>query len=192
MEEIFKNYQFTFSAIGAIGSMGAVIISLWLACRTEKAKIKAKLIIENKGDASIYNADFIAVEIINKSSFPIYIELDSFYFDEENIYTYDFLDKDCPIHPIEDLGIRDSDGNYYNPLGDKALKNYPVILNSHRKNVFYLGLKDSIAEKFKKKLKTFEAIKKSLQIKIDNKLYKIDLSNEAKEFFSNYLKKSES
>ncbi|MFM6973183.1 MAG: hypothetical protein ACKOXJ_06215, partial [Alphaproteobacteria bacterium] len=120
------------------------------------------------------------------------IELDSFYFDEENIYTYDFLDKDCPIHPIEDLGIRDSDGNYYNPLGDKALKNYPVILNSHRKNVFYLGLKDSIAEKFKKKLKTFEAIKKSLQIKIDNKLYKIDLSNEAKEFFSNYLKKSES
>jgi hypothetical protein len=192
MEEFFKNYQYTFSGIGAIASAGAVIISLCLTFRTEKAKIKAKLIIEHKGDGSIYSADFIAVEVVNKSSFPVYIESDSFYLDAENINTCDFLYEDCSYHPIEDWGIREDDGNYYNPLGEKALKHYPVILDSHKKSVFFLEHKDSIAKEFKEKLKTFSAFKKMLRLKVDNEFYKIDLSNEVKEFFSNYYKKSKS
>jgi hypothetical protein len=129
MEEFFKNYQYTFSGIGAIASAGAVIISLCLTFRTEKAKIKAKLIIENKGDGSIYSADFIAVEVVNKSSFPVYIESDSFYLDAENINTCDFLYEDCSYHPIEDWGIREDDGNYYNSWSDIPHEIYSSITN---------------------------------------------------------------
>ena len=40
METFFENYQSTFSALGAIGTLLAVIVSLWLALRQNKPKIK--------------------------------------------------------------------------------------------------------------------------------------------------------
>jgi hypothetical protein len=40
MEDFFTDYQNTFSALGAIGALSAVIVSLWLAFRQSKPKIK--------------------------------------------------------------------------------------------------------------------------------------------------------
>ena len=66
------------------------------------------------------------------------------------------------------------------------------ILGSHKKSVFFLERKDSIAKEFKEKLKPFRAFNRKLRLKVNNKFYKIDLSNEVKEFFNNYYKKNKS
>jgi hypothetical protein len=39
MEDFFKDYQYTFSAMAAIGTMLAVIISLWLSSNQHRSKI---------------------------------------------------------------------------------------------------------------------------------------------------------
>jgi hypothetical protein len=70
MEEFFKNYQFTFSAIGAVGSMGAVIISLWLAGWQNRSKIKATL---SRGFATCSPQILITCLIVNKGILPVFI-----------------------------------------------------------------------------------------------------------------------
>ncbi|MDA9818179.1 hypothetical protein N9C35_03975 [Flavobacteriaceae bacterium] len=78
MEEFFKNYQFTFSAIGAISTMLAVSTALWLSLREEKVLLGTlcKIVQNYNQDGSL--EDFLVIEIINLGYKPIYISSNGF------------------------------------------------------------------------------------------------------------------
>jgi len=66
MEEFFKNYQHTFSGIGAIASAGAVIISLWLARKQNVPKIEATFSL-------LLWSPNLSVSMVNKGILPVFI-----------------------------------------------------------------------------------------------------------------------
>ena len=56
MEDFFKDYQYTFSAMAAIGTMLAVTLSLWLSSNQHRSKIVAdvdKRVIDRKNGVMI-------------------------------------------------------------------------------------------------------------------------------------------
>lgn len=85
LNDLAKDYQYFFSAIGAVGTMLAVIVSLYLARDKSGAKIeslvcKAKLsegLIVLDGIGNLYQGikseEFVAVRIYNKGFFPVII-----------------------------------------------------------------------------------------------------------------------
>ncbi len=92
MEDFFKNYYHTFVSLGAIATTIGVAIA-YLAFKPAKPRIEASLKIEDhchlgplvmvfKGDGDIgseftVNCHFIAMKILNKSSYALEINKDS-------------------------------------------------------------------------------------------------------------------
>lgn len=85
MEEFFKNYQYTFSALGSIGTLFAVTVALYFgykAATTNKTKLSASISIYNPyvvDSQGIYNTDakqeFLVVTITNTGLLPIEIPI---------------------------------------------------------------------------------------------------------------------
>jgi hypothetical protein len=153
MESFFENYQHTFSAMAAIGTMLAVISSLYLTRRIHKPKIYAKLKVETKyffaapDDQPSWR--FIVVDVINLDSMPIQIQANSFRISDTKsdyqgyfLHPIDYIDESyCPYHPLEDIEHKyhtDDKGGHesHNPLA-KEMKEYPVLINSGDSKKFY-------------------------------------------------------
>ncbi len=83
MESFFANHQYTFSAIGAIGSMAAVIISLWYsyAAHSQNTKVRVKCTLKYYADIDqiLTNSNtshyLIQLDVVNNSFFGIKINI---------------------------------------------------------------------------------------------------------------------
>jgi hypothetical protein len=80
VDNFFQEYQYTFSAIGAIGSMGAVIVSLWYsyAAHNQNTKVRIKCIL--KYCANIFTNSnkshyLIQLDVVNNSFFEVCINI---------------------------------------------------------------------------------------------------------------------
>ncbi|MDA0782888.1 MAG: hypothetical protein O2970_11950 [Proteobacteria bacterium] len=81
MEEFFKNYQYTFSAFGAVGTLLAVIISLYFgyrALKTQQTQIKAFLNIYELTEPN--TPEYLAVNITNVGLIAVSISSSFFCF----------------------------------------------------------------------------------------------------------------
>lgn len=154
MEEFFKDNQFTFAAISTIGTMLAVIISLiavgvsiYLASRKNKPKIKAVLSIIRHGDYfggnETIDYEFIICKIKNIGSCVVEIDEDSFKICGKTIDPIDMIYQDYTTidRPYDDFNYEyygsNNEPEVYNPLA-KKLKQYPFCIKSGDSAILYI------------------------------------------------------
>ena len=128
MEEFFKNYQYTFSGIGAIGSAGAVIISLWLARKQNVPKIEATFSLAF--DIQPSSPTLLSVSIVNKGILPVFIP-------------NGFLQLRIPFGGFK---------NEFNKILDfsSEASKYPFKLESRKSETFIIGEKNFLLNQFQK------------------------------------------
>ncbi len=136
METFFTIYEHAFSVFGAIVKMFYL----------HKPKIYAELKVDRKDFfiAPHYQPSwsFIVVEVTNRDSMSVQIEIDSFKKESGEVwFPIDFQDDSGFPHPLEDIVDQ-----YYTDKGDsescnplkKEMKEYPVLINSGESKKFYL------------------------------------------------------
>ena len=73
---IYIDFGNMWDALSAVGTIGAVALSLWLATRAEKVKFSVSLsgALGIQWDNNIDDSPYLFVEPLNKSKFPLTIE----------------------------------------------------------------------------------------------------------------------
>jgi hypothetical protein len=133
MESFFEGYKYTFSALGAVGTLLAVIISLYFgyrALKTQQTQIKASISIKALSTPEM--PQYIIVEIINVGLMPISIP-------------YWFLTFKIPFSSNV-LFIKPFDGNFNGNL-NITQKCYPYIVAPKHSEIFFISEVDSFFKK---------------------------------------------
>lgn len=128
MEEFFKGYQHTFSALGAVGTLLAVIVSLYFgykALKTQKTQIKANLGIYNITGT---DKQYLAINIRNVGLIPCTIPC--FFF----CFKVPFCGTSFALNTLDSLG-EDININ---------IKKYPYKIEAKQSELFVLSYIDAV------------------------------------------------
>ena len=141
MEDFFKDYQYTFSAMAAIGTMLAVIISLWLSSNQHRSKIVAgvgKRVIDLKNGVMISDAlytdvkntvEYVTVHISNVGLMSVSIP-----------YQLCYIKKPFSKKLLV-VGTMDSKHNNQSLVPQK---NYPVKIEPNHSEIFFVSDLESL------------------------------------------------
>ncbi len=147
MEEFFRNYQYTLSALGVLGTFAAVVVALVIAYKEPKPSVEATLQIKCHGDyfggSSTQDFYFIIASVLNTGSHILEIHEHSFRSNEDIKYPLDAIQIDYTDTPqsYEEIAYyyynEKGETKCYSPLTEK-MKNYPVCIQPRRSERFYL------------------------------------------------------
>ena len=141
MEDFFKDYQYTFSAMAAIGTMLAVIISLWLSSNQHRSKIVAgvgKRVIDLKNGVMISDAlytdvkntvEYVTVHISNVGSMSVSIPYQLFY---------------VKIPFSKKVAVFDTMDSKHHNQSAVPQKNYPVKIEPNHSEIFFVSDLESL------------------------------------------------
>ncbi len=129
MEEFFRDYQYTFSALGAAGTLLAVIVSLFFGLKSfNNTKIQLKATLGIRLLIGIEQR-YVTINIVNTGLIPLKIEVFffSFYF------------------PFKNVGWICKPLDFGNSLDSNIpTKNYPIVINPKDSCVFFLNHADKL------------------------------------------------
>jgi hypothetical protein len=142
MEDFFKDYQYTFSAMAAIGTMLAVTLSLWLSSNQHRSKIVAdvdKRVIDRKNGVMISVArytditkddvEYVTVHISNVGLMSVSIPYQLCYIKKP--FSKKFL-------------VVDTMDSKHNNQSLVPQKNYPVKIEPNHSKIFFLSDLESL------------------------------------------------
>jgi hypothetical protein len=124
VEAFFAEYEKTISALGAISTLAAVIVSLWLAGRAEKTRLKAHvsgtMIVHESIDPN-KRPKFVSVNITNLGTMPFRIQFSFFY------WRVPFCKESWLISPLDFFAVT--------PMVPQ--RKYPVTIEAkHSESIF--------------------------------------------------------
>ena len=136
MEDFFKDYQYTFSAMAAIGTMLAVIISLWLSSNQHRSKIVAgvgKRVMDQKNGVMIsdalYTVEYVTVHISNVGLMSVSIPYQLFY---------------VKIPFSKKVAVFNTMDSKHNNQSLVPQKNYPVKIEPNHSEIFFVSDLESL------------------------------------------------
>ncbi len=127
IEAFFSDYKNTISALGAMSTLAVVITSVWLAKRSEKTRLKAKVygsVIMHNGMDLNNPPKFISVNVVNMGNTAIRIPFSFF------CWEVPFCKQQWYINPMDHFG------------GVHAIipkKMYPVRIDSKHSETFIIS-----------------------------------------------------
>lgn len=138
VEAFFSQYENTASALGAISTFAAVVVSLWLASRTEKTRIRASVsgtfLVHNSIDSK-NRPSFLSANVTNEGILPLRIPFSFF------CWQVPFCRERWMISPLDSF-------KGANPF--IAQKTYPIKIDPKHSESFFLSDKATFHSEMEK------------------------------------------